>query len=135
MTQARINDVLNVANEVQETEKQLVAVSSLRWAECEVPGTTDRAPLGPGRARRCWGSRPGDNGAAAAGHRRADTGHFHFIAFHIKLRSRLQAHNTVYLHLVESNYFLKDFIRNEPLPHTFTPTASEEATAGMNIAV
>ena len=36
MTQARINDVLNVANEVQETEKQLVAVSSLRWAECEV---------------------------------------------------------------------------------------------------
>ena len=59
MTQARINDVLNVANEVQETEKQLVAVSSLRWAECEVPGTEDRAPLGPGRAR-CEGSRPGD---------------------------------------------------------------------------
>ena len=39
MTQARINDVLNVANEVQETEKQLVAVLSLYWAECE---------LGPG---------------------------------------------------------------------------------------
>ena len=51
MTQARINDVLNVANEVQETEKQLVAVSSLRWAECEVAGTRtglpwDQAELG-----------------------------------------------------------------------------------------
>ena len=108
MTQARINDVLNVANEVQETEKQLVAVSSLRWAECEMPGTTDRAPLGPGRARRCWGSRPGDNGAAAAGQRRADTGHFHFIAFHIKLRSRLQAHNTVYTYIcLNLTIFLK----------------------------